>query len=88
MKQVVIQPALSEAQFRGRKLFTQRCAECHDPSEVGTPYGPRVTAARVSTLGDAAARAKIAQGSNRMPGFRYMLSDDQVGTILDYLKAR
>jgi mono/diheme cytochrome c family protein len=74
--------------FRGRVLWVQRCALCHDG--VGQPsyhtMGPWLDADIVKSLGDAAVRAIIAAGTARMPEFRYDLNAQQVNDLLAFLK--
>lgn len=74
--------------FRGRVLWVQRCALCHDG--VGQPsyqtIGPWIDADTVKSLGELAMRAIIAAGGAQMPEFRYDLSAQQVGDLLAFLK--
>lgn len=73
--------------FRGRVLWIQRCALCHDG--VGQPsyhtIGPWLDASTVKSLGKPAMRAIIAAGGAQMPGFRYDLSAQQVNDLLAFL---
>jgi mono/diheme cytochrome c family protein len=89
-KQLLAKPPLSEAALRGRGLWVQRCAYCHDG--VGTPtyrtLGPWLDAETVGTAeGEAFVRKQIASGSARMPGFRYTLQPEQVDQIIALLKS-
>lgn len=74
--------------FRGRVLWVQRCALCHDG--VGQPsyqtVGPWLDADTVRSLGEPAMRAIIAAGGAQMPGFRYDLNVRQVNDLLAFLK--
>lgn len=74
--------------FRGRVLWVQRCALCHDG--VGQPsyrtVGPWLDADTVKSLGEPAMRAIIAAGGAQMPGFRYDLSVQQVSDLLAFLE--
>jgi mono/diheme cytochrome c family protein len=74
--------------YRGRVLWVQRCALCHDG--VGQPsyhtMGPWLDADIVKSLGDPAVRAIIAAGTARMPEFRYDLDAQQVDDLLAFLK--
>lgn len=74
--------------FRGRVLWIQRCALCHDG--FGQPsyrtVGPWLDADSVKTLGEPALRAIIAAGGAAMPAFRYDLSTQQVSDLLAFLK--
>ena len=79
---------LSEEVRKGRNVWLQRCAYCHDG--VGTPtyntFGPYLDAELVQSRGDAAVRAKILNGSARMPGFQYALRASQVDQVMAFLK--
>jgi mono/diheme cytochrome c family protein len=74
--------------FRGRVLWVQRCALCHDG--VGQPsyqtIGPWLDADTVKSLGETAMRALIAAGGAQMPEFRYDLNAQQVSDVLAFLK--
>src|SRR4051812_35383750 len=69
MDQLVKPSPLSDEASRGRALWVQRCAFCHDG--VGTPtyntVGPWLDADLVQARRDAAVRAKILKGSATMP---------------------
>jgi streptogramin lyase/cytochrome c2 len=90
MKQVAIPSTLPATALHGRRLFVQRCAACHDPSvnEAGSSYGPKLPGARIKSLGEVALRAKISDGSARMPGFRYMFDKEQMDHLVEYLNTR
>src|SRR5262245_6073615 len=72
-RQLLTKPQLSEDALKGRGLWVQRCAYCHDG--VGTPtyktLGPWLDAESVRGEREASVRQLIATGSRRMPGFRY-----------------
>lgn len=85
----LLQPStLSDDALRGRVIWQQRCAFCHDG--VGTPtyntLGPYLEAELVQKRGDAALREKILKGSSTMPGFQYGLSAPQVDHVMAFLK--
>lgn len=86
-RQLVTPPTLSAAALRGRTLWLQRCALCHDG--VGAPtyetMGPWLDAEVVRSLGDSRVRERIAKGSPLMPGFQYTLASEQVDQILAFL---
>jgi mono/diheme cytochrome c family protein len=90
MKQVAIPSTLTASALHGRRLFVERCAACHDPSvnEASNPYGPRLPGSRIKAIGDAALRAKLADGSVRMPGFKYTFDKAQTDDLVEYLNAR
>lgn len=73
---------------RGRALWLQRCAFCHDG--VGAPtyrtMGSWLGAETVQVLGPEALRAIVGAGTERMPGFRYTLQPRQVDQLIAYLK--
>jgi len=81
-------PVLPEDAQRGRALWLQRCAYCHDG--VGQPtyktMGPWLGAETVQALGETSFRAFVAAGSPRMPGFRYTLQQQQVSDLISFLK--
>ncbi len=93
MRKLAAESQLSQPELAGRRLFVQRCANCHDPltaavaqESVGAPtLGPPLDRERIKNLGDAATRLVIANGSERMPGFQYALTPIQVGQILAFL---
>jgi mono/diheme cytochrome c family protein len=75
--------------YRGRTVWLQRCAYCHDG--VGQPsyrtMGPWLGAETVQTLGEDRLKTFIANGSVRMPGFRYTLQARQVNDLIAFLKS-
>ena len=89
MRAVAMPSSLSADEVRGRQLFVQRCALCHDPlgqpSYPNTP-GPWTDAETVRSLGEESVRDQIALGSARMPGWQYTLEPAQVDQIIAYLK--
>ncbi len=89
MDKVASPPSLSADEVRGRQLFVQRCAICHDPlgqpSYPNTP-GPWVDAATVRSLGEDTVSSQIMMGSARMPGWQYTLEPEQVSQVIAYLK--
>jgi mono/diheme cytochrome c family protein len=84
MQTFVAAPALSATELAGRRLFAQRCANCHGGSaqRPGPPLGRQA----VDRLGDLAIRDKVAKGSAAMPGFGYTLAPLQVDQIVAFLK--
>ena len=75
---------LNETELRGRKLFAQRCANCHGGTNQrpGPPLGQQT----VGRLGDAAIREKVKRGSTAMPGFEYTLESSRIDDIIAFLK--
>ena len=83
------QPAgapLKDTALQGMRLFNQSCRVCHTkPQPTSEQYGP--TLSRASLGGnDQAMRAFIANGSAKMPGFRYHFKPAEIDAIVAYLK--
>jgi len=80
------QEPLNERQLHGMRLFNQSCRVCHTkPQPTSLQYGP--TLSRASLGGnDQAMRAFIANGSAKMPGFRYHFKPAEIDAIVAYLK--
>lgn len=80
---------LPEAVLKGRVVWLQRCAFCHDG--LGTPtyrtLGPWLDADTIRSMGEARVREKIAMGSARMPGFQYTLQPEQVDRLVAFLQS-
>ena len=88
MAEVVRPPSLPAEALAGWKLFVQRCAICHDP--LGQPsypesFAPLLSRETVRNLGEARVRRVVLVGSSRMPGWRYTLSEEQIGEVIAYL---
>lgn len=81
-------PAMPEAALNGRITFLQRCAYCHDG--VGQPsyqtLGPWLGAETVTRFTEDGVRAFVANGTERMPGWRYTLGPQQVDEVIAFLK--
>ena len=81
-------PVLNESQQRGRALWQQRCAYCHDG--VGQPtyktMGDWIGAETVESLGEEAMKAFINTGTARMPSFKYELDSRQMDDLLAFIK--
>lgn len=78
--------ALNDAQHQGRALFNQSCRVCHTPPSLNAPlYGPALSQDTQRGRDDVLAEI-IAEGSPRMPGFKYQFSPDQITAIVAYLR--
>ena len=88
MRKAAVPPSLSDVELTGKKLFVQRCALCHDllGQPATTTVGPWIDGEIVKARGDDAVRQKIANGSQRMPGWRYTLEAKQIESVIAYLK--
>ena len=88
MDELVRPSGLPDDVLKGRAVWVQRCAFCHDG--LGTPtyntFGPWLDAALVELRGEEAVRAKILDGSSTMPGFQYGLSTEQVDQVIALLR--
>ena len=80
------QPALDEAQQLGLRLYNQSCVVCHaKPQITSGQYGP--TLSKDSAGGrDDVMRDVIANGTPRMPGFKYQFGPPEIAAIVAYLK--
>jgi mono/diheme cytochrome c family protein len=89
IKQLIDLSKVAPDVYRGRVLWLQECALCHDG--VGQPsyhtLGPWLDAEMVKTLGEVAVRAIIADGTERMPEFRYNLQPQQVNDLIVFLNS-
>jgi mono/diheme cytochrome c family protein len=80
------QPELSESQKLGHDLFVQSCGVCHLKPLLGAPqFGPALSRESASGNEDAM-RQVIANGTPRMPGFKYTFTESQIAAIAAYLK--
>lgn len=83
------QPAgdqLNDTQKIGQALFVQSCGVCHLKPQLNSPqFGPVLSK---DTLGgqENTMREVIANGTPRMPGFKYLFSETQIAAIASYLK--
>jgi mono/diheme cytochrome c family protein len=83
---------LTEQQARGRRLFDQSCAQCHRAYSPEAQNGPSLqgvfkkqTLPSGTPANDDRVRENILLGRAKMPGFRNLLSDDQVDDLIAYL---
>ena len=75
-------------QLEGMRHFNQSCRVCHTKPQMTSPqYGPVLS--RTSLGGnEEAMKVFIANGSARMPGFRYHFKPAEIDAIVSYLKTR
>ncbi len=70
----------------GRRLFQQNCSVCHTQPTLTNPmYGP-VLYRDIVNGNEELMRNYIAQGSAKMPGFRYGLKASDIDAIVQYLQ--
>ena len=76
--------SLSDTELRGRKLFAQRCANCHGGTNQRP--GPLLGQQTITKLGDSSVRDKVRKGSTAMPGFEHTLEVARIDDIIAFLK--
>jgi mono/diheme cytochrome c family protein len=77
---------LNATQQLGRQLFGQSCAVCHLKQQLGAQtYGPPLSKASLGGQEDVM-REVIANGTPRMPAFKYHFEPAQIDAIVRYLK--
>ena len=77
---------LTPQQQLGRRLFEQSCGICHArPTLVAGMFGPELSK---NSMGgsDEVLRVIISNGTERMPGYKYMLTPEQIAAIASYIK--
>jgi mono/diheme cytochrome c family protein len=89
-------PPLSDAEKSGRKIFQTRCAMCHVGQEPAVEMQSQSAERRPATMGPLLSRAnttneatlkqKIKDGSVKMPGYKYTLTDQQVDQVIAFMK--
>lgn len=77
---------LNPTQLQGRQIFSQSCGVCHLQPTLGSKtYGPLLN--RATAAGnDEAMRIIIANGTERMPAFKYYLKPAEVDAIIAYVR--
>jgi mono/diheme cytochrome c family protein len=89
-------PPPGGAERAGRKIFQTRCAMCHvgqEPAvEMSSPNAERRPAtmgpllSRTNATNEATLKQKIKDGSVKMPGYKYTLSDQQIDQVVAFMK--
>ena len=77
--------SLTQAERQGAFLFRQRCYACHYSALSAMSFGPRLSQKNVEGR-EEMARAAIADGTPRMPAFRFGLTPAQIDSLIGYLK--
>jgi len=76
---------LNETQRQGQHLFNQSCRVCHAKPQLNSAqYGPNLSKASASG-NPKAMHDVIANGTPRMPGFKYHFKPEQIDAIVAYL---
>src|SRR5437660_23775 len=82
----VADDGLNATEQLGRRLFGQSCAVCHLKPQLGAgTYGPARSKAALGGQEDVM-REVIANGTPRMPAFKYHFEPAQIDAIVRYLK--
>jgi mono/diheme cytochrome c family protein len=77
---------LNSTQQRGQQIFAQSCGVCHLQPTLGSKtYGPLLNKATAAG-NDEAMRIIIANGTERMPGFKYYLQPSEVDALIAYVR--
>lgn len=77
---------LTPQQQLGRRLFEQSCGVCHTrPTVLANLYGPELSKINMGGS-EEVLRVIISNGTQRMPGFKYTYTPEQVGAIVAYIK--
>ena len=78
--------SLNDTERLGQKLFYQSCGVCHTkPQITSAQFGPVLSKASAGGREDVV-RETIANGTPRMPGFKYHFDSSQIAAIVAYLK--
>jgi mono/diheme cytochrome c family protein len=76
---------LNDTQQLGRRLADQHCGVCHTrPTLVSGMYGPELSRETAGGRQEVV-REIVANGTPRMPGFKYTFNADQIAAIASYL---
>ena len=80
------------AETTGAKAkFKSNCAACHGQDGAGTPLGksmqtPDLRSPEVQKHSDTELAKFIADGKGNMPSFKKSLNDDQIGSLVQYVR--
>ena len=78
--------SLDDKQLLGMRLFNQSCRVCHTKPQLVSPlYGPELSQSSAGGQ-ETVMRDVIANGTPRMPGFKYHFEPAQIEAIVAYLK--
>ena len=79
-------PPLNDTQKLGQSLFVQSCGVCHLKPQLNAPqFAPVLSRDSLGGQEDVM-RQVIANGTPRMPGFKYQFDQTQIAAIAAYLK--
>jgi mono/diheme cytochrome c family protein len=80
------EPPLNDNQKLGQALFVQSCGVCHLKPQLTAPQFAPMLSRDSASGNENAMREVIANGTPRMPGFRYHFTETQIAAIASYLK--
>jgi mono/diheme cytochrome c family protein len=78
--------SLDARQLEGMRHFNQSCRVCHTKPQMTSPqYAPVLSRASLGGQ-EAALRVFIANGTAKMPGFKYHFKPEEIDAIVSYLR--
>jgi mono/diheme cytochrome c family protein len=78
--------SLDASQLEGMRHFNQSCRVCHTKPQTTSPqYAPVLSRASLGGQ-EAALRVFIANGTAKMPGFKYHFKPEEIDAIVSYLR--
>jgi cytochrome c6 len=86
-----VSPAASEDSAVGAGVYKSKCQTCHGPDGGGTAVGKSLKvadlrSAEVQSKSDAELTQVISDGKENMPGFKGNITDDEIHTVLAYVR--
>jgi mono/diheme cytochrome c family protein len=86
-------PQLTPQEAEGKRLYTVRCAHCHEDNDLALKKAPpdlhgvfdRKTLPSGAPATDAAVRRNVLEGKGMMPSFAGRFTDEQMAALLAYL---
>jgi mono/diheme cytochrome c family protein len=79
------QEALTAQQLEGMRHFNQSCRVCHTKPQMTSPqYAPVLSRATLNGQQEAL-RVFIANGTPKMPGFKYHFKPQEIDALVAYL---
>lgn len=75
----------------GASVYKAKCTTCHGPDGSGTAVGKSLNvadlrSAAVQSRTDAELTQVISDGKNNMPGFKGEITDDEIHSVLAYVR--
>ena len=69
---------------KGKEVFESKCAKCHGSDGTKGKWGAKNL--QISRLGDTDMKAIITNGKRIMPAWGKRLTDDEMLSVIDYVK--